>query len=349
MAAGKGERLHPLTQDIPKALIYVAGRTLLQWSVKRLSDAGCTEIFIGIGWKGELVKKALKDHSEGISTDTITVPDYEKGPLQTFCDTSTRVHGSPIILFPVDLIISLQDVKSIIDVHPRHEANAVTLAVDYSLDTGSNVVIINDSHIVGINKEIPPIEYRKPNLEYRNAKSAMLLTFSAGFKNHCKHYLRRGESKISNVLNDMVMDVLMANGSYPIHAYPVKGEWFDLDTISDIIKANRFLLENLTSENPRGIYIPPNDTMEFGDGINLESNISIGPGVELKGPCLIQDNSRIEANCIIGPHVSIDENSHVGANTSLQDAVVFGSSSVPEDLRLSSVVIFQSNIIQEDK
>lgn len=348
MAAGKGERLHPLTQDIPKALIYVAGRTLLQWSVKRLSDAGCTEVFIGIGWKGEFVKESLKGHS-GIPVNTITVPDYEKGPLQTFCETTTMVRGSPIILFPVDLIISSQDVKSIIDAHPRHDTNAVTLAVDYSSDTGSNVVIINDSHIAGINREIPPPEFRKKWLEYKEAKSAMLLTFSAGFLNHCKYFLRRGESRISNVLNDMVIFVLMGNGPHPLHAYTVKDEWFDIDTISDVLEANRYLLDNLTRDDPNGIYIPPNDTMEFGDGVNLESNISIGSGVELKGPCLIQDNSRIEANCIIGPHVSIDENSHVGANTYLQNAVVFGSSSIPEDLRLSNVVIFHSTIIREGK
>lgn len=340
MAAGKGERLGPLTQDIPKALIYVAGRTLLEWSVKRLSDAGCSDIIIGTGWKGEMISKAPKGHDTSSNIYYIKVPNYEKGPLQTFNEAAGMVHGSPNILFPVDLVISLNDVKSIIDAHPKNEPYAVTLAIDYNAVSGSDVSVDSDGSVLAIKEEI--------RRESRKAKSAMLLAFSAGFLVYCNRQLKRGETNIFPVLNDMIsIFPVLVNNKTPVHSYPVSGKWFDIDTITDLLRANRHLLENLTIEDISGVYIPPNDTMEIGDSIALESGISIGSGVQLKGPCLIQNNSIIENNCVIGPHVSIDENTNVGANTTIQDAVVFGSSSLPDNSRLANAVMFQSKIFME--
>lgn len=340
LAAGKGERLGPLTQDIPKALVYVAGRTLLEWSVKRLYDAGCSNIILATGWKGDMIVRAAKDIEISSTIYVVNVPHYENGPLQTFCYAGGMVHGSLNILFPVDLIISLNDVKSVIKAHPKNDPNAVTLAIDYNAKSGSDVSVGLDGSILAIKEEI-----RKGS---RKAKSAMLLAFSSGFLAYCRRQLKRGETKIFPVLNDMIsIFPVLVNNKTPVHSYPVSGEWFDIDTITDILRANRYLLENLTGEDISGIYIPPNDTMEIGDSIALESGISIGSGVQLKGPCLIQNNSIIENNCIIGPHVSLDENTNVGANTTIQDAVVFGSSSLPDNFRLANAVMFQSKVFKE--
>jgi NDP-sugar pyrophosphorylase family protein len=343
LAAGKGERLHPITQDIPKALIYIAGRTLLQWSIKRLSDAGCTDIFIGTGWKGGMISNAVAEESIGIAATihSIPVPSYENGPLQTFCDTSIEVHGATNVLLPVDLIISGQDVKSIIDIHPEDEHYAVTLAIDPSSDTGSDVSLSEEGHIVAINKEV--------SSSYTQAKSAMLLTFSPGFVDYCNFFLRRGAEKIFKVLNEMVWMIPQFNKACPpIHSYAVNAKWYDIDSVSDILKANLYLLANLTTEGFQGVYVPPDDTMEFGDSVILANNISVASGVELIGPCLIQADSTIEADCVIGPNVSLDEHTQIGSNTKIEDAVVFGSSSISQGQQLSHVVVFNSKIIREE-
>ena len=175
----------------------------------------------------------------------------------------------------------------------------------------------------------------------------MLVAFSAGFLLFCERGLRHGEGRIFPVINDMILTGGWPQGENPVHPYPVTGDWFDIDTISDILKANRYLLENLTDEAISGLYVPPNDTLDFGNGISLESGISIEPGVQLIGPCLIENNITIERNCSIGPNVSMDENTYVGANANIRNAVVFGSSSIPDDCRLDRVVVFRSNIIRE--
>ncbi|MCF6225486.1 MAG: nucleotidyltransferase family protein [Xanthomonadales bacterium] len=56
LAAGRGERLRPLTDDTPKALIDVNGKPLLQWHLENLARAGFTEVIINIAHLGEQIE-----------------------------------------------------------------------------------------------------------------------------------------------------------------------------------------------------------------------------------------------------------------------------------------------------
>lgn len=58
LAAGRGKRMLPLTQTLPKPLQKVAGKTLLEWKLEALPDA-ISDIVIVIGHQGEQIKKSL--------------------------------------------------------------------------------------------------------------------------------------------------------------------------------------------------------------------------------------------------------------------------------------------------
>ena len=61
LAAGRGERLRPLTDRLPKPLLPVAGRPLIEHTIESLVAAGVCEIIINLAWLGELIEKALGD------------------------------------------------------------------------------------------------------------------------------------------------------------------------------------------------------------------------------------------------------------------------------------------------
>lgn len=63
LAAGRGERMRPLTDVTPKPLLQVAGKSLLQWHIERLRDAGITELVINHAWLGDQIEAALADGS----------------------------------------------------------------------------------------------------------------------------------------------------------------------------------------------------------------------------------------------------------------------------------------------
>lgn len=61
LAAGRGERMRPLTDTLPKPLIPVAGKPLIQWHLEKLAAAGITNIVINHAWLGALIEDALGD------------------------------------------------------------------------------------------------------------------------------------------------------------------------------------------------------------------------------------------------------------------------------------------------
>ncbi len=59
LAAGRGERMRPLTDQCPKPLLPVAGQPLIAWHLQRLAAAGFTEVVINLSWLGEQIERAL--------------------------------------------------------------------------------------------------------------------------------------------------------------------------------------------------------------------------------------------------------------------------------------------------
>lgn len=65
LAAGRGERMRPLTDHCPKPLVQVAGRCLLDYHLEGLARAGVSEVVINLSWLGEQIRQHLAGGGEG--------------------------------------------------------------------------------------------------------------------------------------------------------------------------------------------------------------------------------------------------------------------------------------------
>jgi len=63
LAAGRGERMRPLTDHTPKPLLPVAGKPLIEHHIERLAESGFQEVVINHAWLGEQIEEALGDGS----------------------------------------------------------------------------------------------------------------------------------------------------------------------------------------------------------------------------------------------------------------------------------------------
>lgn len=61
LAAGRGERMRPITDSLPKPLVPVAGKPLIAWHLAALARAGIKEVVINLSWLGERLREALGD------------------------------------------------------------------------------------------------------------------------------------------------------------------------------------------------------------------------------------------------------------------------------------------------
>ncbi len=80
LAAGRGERLRPLTDKTPKPLISVAGKSLIEYHIEKLVKAGITEIIINTAWLAEKIHQQLGD---GSNYNTSIVYSDEGEALET--------------------------------------------------------------------------------------------------------------------------------------------------------------------------------------------------------------------------------------------------------------------------
>lgn len=133
LAAGLGTRLRPLTDDRPKALVEVAGRTLLEIALCRLRAFGVREVIVNAHHYAEMILKYLEaNHNFGmrieISREEVLLDTGGglKNAAWFFLEDEQSSH-EPFILHNVDVISSI-DLDRMMRFHIEHDALA-TLAV----------------------------------------------------------------------------------------------------------------------------------------------------------------------------------------------------------------------------
>ncbi len=81
LAAGRGERMRPLTDTRPKPLLEVGGKPLIQYHLEALARAGIEDVVINLAWQGEQIRRAL---GTGASCGVqIHYSDEPQGALET--------------------------------------------------------------------------------------------------------------------------------------------------------------------------------------------------------------------------------------------------------------------------
>jgi MurNAc alpha-1-phosphate uridylyltransferase len=104
LAAGRGERLRPLTDTVPKPLLEVAGKPLIEHHILALSAAGFTEIVINQGHLGNLLAATIGDGSRwGL---TIHWSDEQSGALET----GGGIHQALPLLGPSPFLVVNADI-----------------------------------------------------------------------------------------------------------------------------------------------------------------------------------------------------------------------------------------------
>lgn len=127
LAAGRGERMRPLSDSLPKPLIRVGGRPLIVWHLEAFRRAGIAEIIINTSWLGEQLHAALGDGREfGVS-----IRWSDEGPVAL--ETAGGIIGALPLLGAEPFLVVSADVWMDVDfarVHLEPGALAHLLLVD---------------------------------------------------------------------------------------------------------------------------------------------------------------------------------------------------------------------------
>jgi NDP-sugar pyrophosphorylase family protein len=152
LAAGLGTRLRPLTNDRPKALVEVAGRTLLEITLNRLRNFGIREVIVNVHHFADMVVDYLRKNSNfamriEISREEVLLDTGGglKKAAWFFQENSENI-DEPFLLHNVD-VLSTIDLHRMVQFHCDHQALA-TLAVQ-KRDTSRYLLFDEDSRLCG--------------------------------------------------------------------------------------------------------------------------------------------------------------------------------------------------------
>ncbi len=114
LAAGRGERLRPLTDSVPKPLIEVGGRPLIAWHLAALRRAGVTQVVVNLSWLGEQLRAALGDgRSFGLE-----LRYTDEGPVAL--ETGGGILNALPLLGPAPFLVVSADIFTDLDFRQLH-------------------------------------------------------------------------------------------------------------------------------------------------------------------------------------------------------------------------------------
>ncbi len=296
LSAGRGERLRPLTAELPKPLLPVAGRPLAAWSLDRIVAAGCRAVALNLHHLGDDVRAALGESWRRIPL-TYSVETELAGtggalpPLADFfagAEMIVLVNGDSLCRWPLDRLLD------------RHRASgaAVTLLVHRAAplrDFGGGVAI-DRGRVVA---------FRRGALGWSAAPTRRVFTGAAVLAPELVARLPAGPSDIVTAL----YEPLLAAGER-IAAVETVRAWHDLGTPRRYLDgALAFALHGRAPrENriARGAQVEPGARVRAS---NIEAGARIAAGARLDG-CLVLAGANVEsgarlARVIVGPGVEV--------------------------------------------
>ena len=122
-AAGLGTRLKPLTDTMPKALVPLAGKPLLQWQVEKLRDAGIRDIIVNVHHFPDMIIDTIRANDAWgcnimISDERDELLDTGGGLRKAVSGEGLVVSGEPILACNVDILSNI-DIRSLVSEYIR--------------------------------------------------------------------------------------------------------------------------------------------------------------------------------------------------------------------------------------
>jgi len=299
--AGAGTKLRPLTYTQPKALIPIAGKTILSHIVDQLSEAGITEFIFIVGYLGEKIQDYVKQTYPNLTTHFV-YQNERQGTGHAVELTKKLIGDEPIFVALGDTICEF-DVKEIID---SPDSMIGIRKVDDPRDFG--VATIDENGFIEHLVEKPAIP--KSNMAlvglYKINETAVL--FECLQQLFVENITTRGEYNLTDALACMIQK------GTRFRSFKV-ANWFDCGKKESILETNATLLKKM------GGHVPAADI--YKDTIIIHP-VSIAEG------CTI-------SNAIIGPHVTIGPNTTI-TQSIIRDSIIGGYTNLHEVVLDNSLI-----------
>ena len=231
LAAGKGERLRPLTEDRPKCMVEYKGKPILEHTLDRLRRAGVTDISVVGGYRYEKIRAKGAKIVRNLEYDSTNMVH------SLFCVANELV-GDVLISY-TDIVYSDKNLKALME-----SQGEVSILVDerwHDLWCQRMDDPLSDAETLKINDNgaVREIGKKPKSLRDIDAQYMGLIKLSgSGAKKLLAHYEHlQKASDLQPTLERMCMTTLLQtyiDAGNLVEAVPIKGGWLEFDNVSDL-------------------------------------------------------------------------------------------------------------------
>jgi mannose-1-phosphate guanylyltransferase len=289
MAAGKGTRLRPLTDILPKPMVPVVNRPALHHILRLLHAHGFPEAVINL----HHMPSAITDHfGDGTLMDMSLTYSFEPDLLGTAGGVKNNegfLGEGTFLVMSGDALTDI-DLTGLVAAHRRYGSIA-TLAVKEVSDPSLYGVVVtdDDDKVVGFQE--------KPTREQALSRlcNCGIYVFEPEIFSHIPPF--QFDDFGRRVFPDLLRQRI------PFHAHSVSGYWSDVGNLGEYVRGNADALEGLVEIEIPGDQVRPGVWLEtevtMGQTVRIEPPVAIGRGAALGDGVLVEGPTVIGEGCVL--------------------------------------------------
>ena len=216
LAGGKGTRLRPLTYSIPKPLLPIGRKPILEIIVERLREHNFREIILTVEYKAELIRDYFGDgNGFGVEISYLQEGRYSgtAGPVK---QVQHLLNGEPFVTMNGDLLTDL-DFSKMYRAHQDMSSEMTVATTGHAVKLPYGVIDMQDSKIVSVRE--------KPTLQFLVNAGIYILSSSA---------LDVVPEEDAYDMPDLIQTLI--DQGRKVGTYFIDGEWQDLGTMENYEK-----------------------------------------------------------------------------------------------------------------
>jgi UDP-N-acetylglucosamine diphosphorylase/glucosamine-1-phosphate N-acetyltransferase len=304
LAAGEGKRLRPFTETMPKVMLPVANKPLLEYVFDATRKSGIDEIVVVVGYKKEVIMEYFKDYKN--VKITYVTQDRQLGTAHALLQAKKHIKDSFIVLAG-DNIIDPGSIAKLL----KDQSEYSLLIKEHPHPSKYGVVFVENRSIRRI--------VEKPKEDVGKYISTGIYKLPLSVFTDIERCTSEGAHALSSVIQSLV-----DKGKH-INTVLAKS-WMDIVYPWDLISVNEVMIQG-TSESTSGV---------IEKGVTLKGPVSVGKDTKIYSGCYIVGPVVIGDSCEIGPNACIFPSTSIGNNTVIHPFSEIRSSVIMDDVHIAS-------------
>ena len=219
MAGGEGKRLKTLTGDIPKPMVKIKEKTILEEIITNLESHNIKQIYLALNYKADVIKEYLKDGSEfGVDLKYI-VESKKLGTAGALSLLHKDVFADAILVLNADVLTAI-NFESLIRYYKEHHLLMCIATKEYTVDIPFGVFDVTNGYLVGIKE--------KPSQKFFCNAGIYVLN-----REVLKFIPRDKKFDMTDLINILIQENL------PVGVFPLFEYWIDIGNLNDFRTAKK--------------------------------------------------------------------------------------------------------------